>query len=249
MVVSAIILSHDNQNSIARTLASVSWCDEVIVIDDYSADNTIEIAKKYKAKVHQRHLNDDFAAQRNFGLEKAAGEWVLFVDSDEVVSAGLAKEIQEAEEIDCAGFYIKRRDWLFGKQLRHGETQRVRLMRLAKRNAGKWERTVHEVWNVSGTTGELSNPLDHFPHPDVAQFINEINHYSTLNAAYLFSKHIRVSWWHIILYPKAKFFMDYIWYLGFLDGTAGAVVALMMSFHSFLTRAKLWLLWHKHGKI
>lgn len=248
-MVSAIILSRNNQNSIGRTLESLAWCGETIVIDDFSTDRTTEIAKKFKAAVYKRHLDGDFAAQRNFGMTKARGEWIFYVDSDEVVSADLAQEIQKSIIIDCAGFYIKRQDWLFGKRLGYGETGKVRLLRLAKRNTGKWERTVHEVWNVGGTTGELSCPLDHFPHQDVAQFISDIDHYSTLNARYLYSKNIHVPWWHIVVYPKAKFFTDYIWYLGFLDGTAGAVVALMMSFHSFLTRAKLWLLWNKHEKI
>ena len=245
-MISAIVLSHNDEDSIARTLKSLIWCDEVIVIDDFSADTTVEIARKYNAKVYQRHLNDDFAAQRNFGLEKAAGEWVLFVDSDEVVSEALAKEIQEAVKSDIIGFYLKRQDWLFGKALKHGETGRVRLLRLAKRNAGTWGRSVHETWNVKGDIGELDRPLDHFPHQDVAQFIEEINRYSSINARYLYSKNVHVQWWHILAYPKLKFFKDYFWYLGFLDGTAGAVVALAMSFHSFLTRAKLWLLWHKH---
>lgn len=244
-MISAIILSRNDQDSIGRTLASLTWCGELIVVDDFSTDKTPDIVKQYNAVLCQRHMDGDFSSQRNFGLTKATGEWILFVDSDETVSADLAEEIQKVSEIDCSGFYIKRQDWLFGKQLRHGETGRVRLLRLAKKNAGKWKRPVHEVWNVSGTTGELSHPLDHFPHQDVAQFINEINLYSTLNARYLHSKNVHVPWWHLIVYPKVKFFMDYIWYLGFLDGTAGAVVALMMSFHSFLTRAKLYLLWHR----
>jgi glycosyltransferase involved in cell wall biosynthesis len=247
-VISAIVLSHNDEGSIARTIKSLTWCDETVVIDDFSTDKTVDISKKYKAIVYQRHLHDDFAAQRNFGLTKATGEWVLFVDSDEVVSEYLAKEIQKSLKIDCAGFYLKRRDWLFGKQLRHGETGRVRLLRLAKKNSGTWERTVHELWHVKGVIGELSRLLDHFPHPDVAQFIDEINRYSTINARYLYAQNVKVAWWHVIAYPCAKFFTDYIWYLGFLDGMAGAVVALMMSFHSFLTRAKLWLLWHKREK-
>jgi glycosyltransferase involved in cell wall biosynthesis len=243
-VISAIVLSHNNEDSIERTLRSVAWCGEIIVVDDFSADKTVYVAKKHNATVYQRHLSDDFAAQRNFGLMKAKGEWILFIDSDEVVSPDLAKEIQESLKIDCAGFYLKRRDWLFGRRLRHGETGRVRLLRLAKKDAGIWTRAVHEVWNVKGLIAELSHPIDHFPHPDVAQFIEEINTYSTINARYLFKKNVRVPAWHIIAYPCAKFFMDYVWYLGFLDGTAGAVVAIMMSFHSFLTRAKLRLLWH-----
>ncbi len=247
-MISAIILSHNNEDSIERTLRSLTWADEIILIDDFSTDDTISRAETFTTKIYRHHLRDDFAAQRNFGLTKAAGEWVVFVDSDEVVSVELAREIQEAIKIDCEGFYLKRLDWLFGTQLRHGETGRVKLLRLAKKNAGKWDRTVHEVWNISGMTGELSQPLCHFPHPDVAQFINDINHYSTLNARYLHSKNVPVFWWHIIAYPGAKFFIDYIWYLGFLDGTAGVVVACMMSFHSFLTRAKLWLLWHTREK-
>jgi glycosyltransferase involved in cell wall biosynthesis len=248
-MISAIILSHNDEDSIGRSLASLQWCNERIVIDDFSGDGTVNVAKKYKVTVYERHLGDDFASQRNFGVMKAKGEWVLFVDSDEVVSAALAKEIQESSEIDCAGFYVRRQDWLFGKPLRHGETARVRLLRLAKKNAGMWERTVHEVWRVRGITGEFNHPLDHFPHQDVAQFISDINRYSTLNARYLFDHGVTVPWWQILAYPKAKFFIDYFWYLGFLDGTAGAVMALMMSFHSFLTRAKLYLLWHSKTSI
>ncbi len=247
-MISAIVLSHNDEDSIGRTLTSLTWCGELIVIDDFSTDGTVSIAKNFHAKIYQHRLNDDFAAQRNFGLAKAAGEWILFMDSDEVVPTDLAKEIQKVLEIDCAGFYIKRTDYLFGKPLRHGETGRVRLLRLAKKNSGIWKRTVHEVWNVRGSIGELSHPLDHFPHQDVAQFITDINRYSTINARYLYSKNVHVSWWHIIAYPKVKFFMDYVLYLGFLDGTAGAVLALAMSFHSFLTRAKLWLLWHPKEK-
>lgn len=245
-MISAIVLSHDSEDSIGKTLASLVWCDERIIIDDSSTDKTREISAKHHAILYTHPLNDDFAAQRNFGLTKAKGDWILFIDSDEIVSAGLAREIQKSVEIDCAGFYIKRQDWLFGKKIRYGETSRVRLLRLAKKNAGSWTRSVHEVWDVKGVIGTLVAPLDHFPHPDVAQFISEINRYSTLNARFMYRENIHVPPWQIVAYPAAKFFVDYIWYCGFMDGTPGAVIALMMSMHSFLTRAKLWLLWHKH---
>jgi glycosyltransferase involved in cell wall biosynthesis len=242
-MITAIILTHNNETSIKKTLESLSWCDERIVIDDFSSDKTVSIAKSYKTKIYTRHLQDDFAAQRNFGLQKAKGEWVLFVDSDEVVSTKLQKEIVEAEKSQrFSGYYLKRHDYLFGKALLHGETGRVRLLRLAQKSKGIWIRPIHEVWNVKGSTGELQHPLYHFPHPDVAQFLTDINTYSTLNAKYLFDTHVRTSFVEIFLYPKAKFFVNYIWFGGFLDGTAGIVLALMMSFHSFLTRAKLYQL-------
>lgn len=134
---------------------------------------------------------------------------------------------------------------MWGRCLKHGETNRVRLLRLARKEAGVWRRPIHEVWQVSGKTGELKNPLLHYPHPNVAQFLEEINWYSSLNANYLFEHGVRINGGQIIAYPLAKFFLNYFWRLGCLDGTAGIVMALMMSFHSFLTRAKLWTLTHK----
>ena len=243
-MISAVILTHNDEKTIEKTLESVRFCDEVVVIDDDSKDKTVEIAKKFTSKIFTHEVKDDFAAQRNFGLSKAKGEWVFYIDSDEVVSDKLAKEIKKSIKIGD-GYYLKRNDFVFGRFLKHGETSRVRLLRLGRKGTGIWQRPVHETWNITGAVGTLSEPLLHFPHPNVAQFIEEINTYSTINAHFLFNQKIQCPWWHIIAYPKAKFFLNYFWYLGFMDGTAGAVSAIMMSMHSFLTRAKLYLLWHK----
>ncbi len=246
-MITVVVLTHNDEKILARCLESLRWCDEMIAIDDESMDGTVGVAKRFGAKVFTRKLNGDFAAQRNFGLGKAKGEWVLFVDSDEVVSKELANDIKrvisEKRQV-ISGYFIKRKDYFLGKWLTHGETVNVKLLRLAKKDAGKWNRPVHEVWDVQGPIGELTYPLLHYPHPNVAQFLDEMNRYSTLNASYLYKQGIRAFWWDIIAYPAAKFFVNYIWRLGFLDGTAGAIMALMMSFHSFLTRAKLWKLSH-----
>lgn len=251
-MISAVVLSHNDEGQIARCVDSLAWCDEVVVVDDYSTDTTTEIAKKMGVRIYKRHLDNDFSSQRNFGLSKAKGEWVLFVDSDEIVSKELAYEIKNATGSPIGlgmtsylGYYVRRKDYLFGRWLKHGETSKVRLLRLAKKDAGQWIRPVHEVWNIQGNTGELFTPLEHFPHQNVAQFLDEINRYSTLNARYLFSQKVRVSWWHVVGYPVTKFFLNYFLYLGFLDGTSGTVIAIFMSFHSFLTRAKLWQLWDR----
>lgn len=260
-MISAIVLTHNDEDVLERCIKSIQWCDEVIIIDDESTDGTIGIAKKYGAKVFVRKLNDDFAAQRNFGLAKAKGEWVLFVDSDEVVTEDLFHEIQEVIskskiknkkskiqskdkkwENDCVGYSVRRNDFFLGCWLKHGETGRVKLLRLARKDAGTWAQPVHEVWEVNGAVGELATPLLHYPHQNVAQFLEEINRYSTMYARYLHSRGVKEPMWQIIGKPLAKFFVNYIWRLGFLDGTTGMVVALMMSFHSFLVRAKLWQL-------
>lgn len=250
-MISAVILTHNNEESLSRTLASLRWCNELVVIDDYSCDKTVEIGKRFSAKVFQRHLNGDFAGQRNFGLAKARGEWVLFVDSDEVITKELAQEIKKAisskpEVIN--GYYFRRKDYFLGRWLNYGETRRVRLLRLAKKKAGAWQRPVHEVWQVKGKVGQFNYPLLHYPHPNVAQFIEETNYYSTINAQHLYAQGIWVSWWQLPAYPAAKLWLNYFWRLGFLDGAAGAITALIMSFHSFLTRAKLFLLWQGQNR-
>jgi glycosyltransferase involved in cell wall biosynthesis len=244
-MISAVILTHNSENTLLQTLKSCSFCDERIVIDDGSTDGSVALAKKSGAKVFTNTLDGNFAAQRNFGLSKATHDWVLFIDSDEVVSKALADEIKRmTETADVAGFYLKRDDVLWGRVLKHGETGNVRLLRLAKKASGVWIHPVHEVWELNGMTGTLTNPLLHYPHPNVAQFLDAINRYSTLQAQYLFAKKIREPWWYVAVYPPAKFFVNYVWHLGFLDGTPGAIVAIMMSFHSFLVRAKLWHLYH-----
>lgn len=243
MGISAVILTHNNEDTLKAALTSVAFCDEILIIDDHSTDKTLAIAAKSGAVVHTRALNGDFAAQRNFGLSLARGEWVLFIDSDEEVSKELAREIQEVEQkVDVSGFYLKRQDILWGKPLYHGETQKVRLLRLARKGKGVWKRPVHEVWNITGVVGTLEHPLIHTPHPNVAHFLDDINTYSTINAAHFFGEGTRVSGWQMVAYPVGKFFQNYILRQGYMDGMPGIIVSLMMSFHSFLTRAKLWQL-------
>jgi glycosyltransferase involved in cell wall biosynthesis len=248
-MISAIILTKNEEKNIEACLDSVSWCDEKIVIDDRSVDKTVELAKKKGAKIFTRSMYNNFSDQRNYGLEKAKGDWILFVDADERVSSALWYEIMQhtSESIeDLTGFYIKRQDTMWGKVLKHGETGNITLLRLAKKSTEKWEGRVHEKWNVRGKTEVLKNHLDHFPHQTVAEFLREINFYTDLRAEELFEKKATSNWAAIISYPKGKFFVNYILKAGFLDGLEGFVFALMMSLHSFLVRGKLWLLWQKN---
>jgi glycosyltransferase involved in cell wall biosynthesis len=245
-MISAIVLSHNDEKTISRTLSSLAWCDELIVIDDCSHDKTIEIVKQYKTLVYTKELSGDFARQRNFGISKAKGDWIFFVDSDEVVSEKLQKEIRQAvTHTDVSGYMVMRLDTLFGKTLKHGETGNNRFLRLAKKGCGEWKRSVHETWDIQGIVKTLKEPLYHFPHPDVAQFLDEINTYSTLHAKVLYEKGVHAKNWQIVIYPCSKFILNYILRLGFLDGMAGMIVAMMMSFHSFLARSKLYLLLKK----
>ena len=135
---------------------------------------------------------------------------------------------------------------MWGKALKHGEAGHMKLLRLARKNTGKWKGKVHEAWMVKGKIGELKNFIMHYPHNSIKEFLAEVDTYTAIRAEELYSKNVQVRWWDVILYPNMKFVRNYILQLGYLDGTAGFVHATMMSFHSFLVRGKLWLLWKRN---
>lgn len=248
MKISAVVLTKNEELNIADCLDSLSFCDEIIVVDDNSEDRTVEIAQSLGEKVFNHTLDNNFSAQRNFAIEKASGEWVLFVDADERVSRLLKREIEKVvSDVSSkySGFFIKRVDFLFGKQLKYGETGNIKFLRLGKKDRGGWEGEVHEEWEVKGEIGILENPLIHYPHQTISEFLRDINFYTDIRSMQLYKKGVKVNFLSIILYPKVKFLLNFFLKRGFLDGLPGFVFALMMSFHSFLVRAKLWMLWQK----
>jgi glycosyltransferase involved in cell wall biosynthesis len=244
-MISAVVLTKNEEKNIIDCIESLSFCDEVVIIDDFSDDLTVEIAKKAGATVYHKKLESNFSKQRNFGLEKAKGEWVLFLDADERISNDLKHEIiyKTAKEKTIDGFFIPRFDFMNGKMLEHGETAHISLLRLAKKGKGMWQGKVHETWEIPSKTAVLDSALLHYPHPTINDFLREINFYSDLRAKELFEKGVTIHWYDLIIYPKAKFIQNYIFRAGFKDGTEGMIMALMMSFYSFLVRGKLWQLW------
>jgi glycosyltransferase involved in cell wall biosynthesis len=249
-MISVVILTRNEEQNIQKCLESVKWCDEIIIIDDASSDNTIEIAKKYKVAIYRNPLNGNFSAQRNFGLTKTKNDWILFVDSDEVVSDALAYEISNAIGLrgqnlkNFNGFCIRREDFMWGKRLKHGESN-IKILRLGRKGAGSWRGMAHEIWDIKEPVGTLFNPMLHFPHKNLVEFLREINFYTDIRARELKEKKSKVSFWSILIYPLGKFMIDYIFKKGFMDGIHGLVFAIAMSFHSLLVRGKLWLINNK----
>ena len=256
MKLSAVVLTKNEEKNIERCLKSIDFCDEIIVVDDYSTDNTLEkirnpkseIQNKSKIQIFQRKLNNDFASQRNFGLNKASNDWVLFIDADEEISEELKKEIVSlfhGSIVEENVFYLRRRDFFWGKELKYGEVRQVSqigLIRLILKNSGKWIGTVHEVFHTANRVGQINGFLNHYPHPTLKEFINDINYYSTIRAEELFAHDVKTNIFQIVLFPFGKFTYNYFLKFGFLDGPAGFTYAFMMSFHSFLVRAKLYQL-------
>lgn len=242
---SVVILTKNEEKNILDCLESIKNVDEIVVVDDNSEDRTIELIRNFSKdiSIYSKNLDGDFSAQRNFGLDKTKNNWIMFLDADERLSEKLGEEINsQITKNSFDGFYIKRTDVIWGKRLQYGETGNIKLLRLAKKSFGKWSGKVHEAWDIKGKIGTLESELIHYPHQTVSEFLHEINAYSSIRAQFLYEKGVKPSLVDIVLYPKAKFFLNYVLMLGFLDGVEGLIFTIMMSFHSFLVRAKLFLL-------
>lgn len=266
MKISAVVLTKNEEKNIERCLRSISFCDEIIIIDDYSIDNTLKKIQNLKSKIliFQRKLNNDFAQQRNFGLSKVSNDWILFVDADEEVSEELRNGINSLDPHlpgyrtvpglhgnDTSAYFLRRRDYFWNQEMKFGEVKKVReqgIVRLVKKNSGKWMGRVHEefkIKNLELRIGKLNGFINHYPHQTLKEFINDINNYSSTRAEELFNRGIRTNVLEIIFFPFGKFIYNYFLNIGFLDGPAGFTYAFMMSFHSFLVRAKLYQLTRK----
>lgn len=246
-MISAVILTKNEERSIEKCLESLGFCEEIVIIDDFSSDRTLDISKKFNVKFYQSKLKS-FSEQRNLGLLKAKNKWVLFIDADELVSKKLREEIEKTVTHDkFDGYFIKRNDKFLGHDMKYGDLGNVWLMRLVKKEKSKWVNDVHEVCLVDGTTSRLNNYLLHTSHENLSEFIDKINKYSSLRAEELHRYNISASFISILLFPIGKFLYLFIIKFGFLDGIFGLIHALFMSMYSFLVRGKLYQL-NKNGK-
>ena len=235
-MISSVILTKNEASNIASAIDSASFSNEVIVVDDYSTEATAEIARKLGAKIFKRRLAGDFASQRNFGLSKAKGDWVFFLDADETVTPRLRREIIKSTNLKIfkySGYWIRRKNLFLGKVV--GEDK---VLRLAKKDAGRWERIVHEEWKVKGRVGTLKGYLVHDTAVSLREAISKTNYYSSLHATANIEEGKRSSLFRIIFFPAGKLLENLAYGKGF-------TFALLHSLHSFLAWSKQWLLQQK----
>ena len=237
--ITAILLHKNANETLKKAVESVRWCEEILILDDRSTVVPHDIAQQYQAKLISRTLNS-FADQRNFALQQATQPWVLYLDADEMVSHALRVEILNAITQSRDAFLIPRQDTFMGKVLHFGETSSVTFLRLAKKEAGQWSRVVHERWDVQGRIGVLHAPLLHTPHASLSTFIDKINRYTDLEVIERKKQHKNFSCFELLVYPKLKFFYNYVVRLGFFDGFPGFCMAYMMSIHSCVIRIKMY---------
>lgn len=253
--ITGIILTKNEEKNIEKAILSLAFCDEIIVVDDGSTDKTVEKCQmtnrksqiNSKIQILKHESSSNFSAQRNWAMEQVSNEWVLFLDADEEILSEQADEIKsKVKEGEHDVYFLKRRDYFWSHELKYGETLKLRnngLVRLMKKGSGTWRGKVHEEFipdrSLVHRVGVLGGYINHYPHPTLKEFISDINKYSDIRARELYDLHVKAGAFEMIAYPLCKFLLNYVFYLGFLDGPPGFVYSFLMSFHSFLVRSKL----------
>ncbi|WP_445749120.1 glycosyltransferase family 2 protein [Polaribacter sp.] len=241
--ITAIIPTLNEEIHIAEAIKSVSFADEIIVIDSFSTDKTLEIAATYNVKIIKREF-DDFSSQKNYAISQASNPWIYILDADERVTPQVEKEILEAVQNpqDYVGFYVRRRFYFAGEVIKYCGWQRDKVIRLFLKEKCKYQGVVHETIISDGKFGFFKNKIEHYSYKNYDHFIAKLNHYATLRAKDLNLKEEKVNLYHLLIKPPIRFFIHYIIRLGFLDGYLGFFLAKTQAYAVYTRYVKLWLL-------
>lgn len=237
---SAVIITLNAAHQLEACLQSIRFVDEIVVIDSGSNDNTVELAKRYNARViHQDWLG--FGKQKQFAVAQASHDWVLSIDSDERVSNKLQLSInQNLQQPTAQVFKMPRSNKFMGRFLKHGEGYPDWSPRLFNRKFANWsDDKVHEKVLTSEAIAILSGDLLHESGEDIAIYLQKQNRYTSLQAEQLFNSGKRIGIGKLLFSPFFRFIRFYVFRLGFLDGSPGLVHILIGCFNSFCKYAKL----------
>ncbi|PWG05431.1 glycosyltransferase family 2 protein [Polaribacter aquimarinus] len=241
--ITAIIPTLNEEIHIADAIESVSFADEIIVIDSHSTDKTVSIAEKYQVKIIKREF-DDFSSQKNYAIDQAKYDWIYVLDADERVTSEVKKEILEVVKNpkDFVGFYVRRTFYFCGKRLYYGGCQRDKVVRLFLKEFCKYNGSpVHETIETKGKLGFFKHKIEHFSYKDYDHYMSKMNHYGTLRGKQYHEVGKKVNLFHILVKPPARFFIHYFIRLGFLDGFPGYIFAKTQAYGVYVRYIKLWL--------
>jgi (heptosyl)LPS beta-1,4-glucosyltransferase len=263
--VSAVIITRNEEKILAQCLDSLGWAGEIIVVDSGSSDRTLEIAEEYGAKIYKRKW-PGYAGQKNYGISKAKGEWILSIDADEIITGELRGEIEGIvgnsergtrksesktqidnrqpttvnRNSDVTGYYIPRRTFFYGSELRFGDVYPDSQLRLFKKGRGSYVKTeLHERIKITGKTGVLKNPMLHYSKADVQAHVRAMNDYTGLELRRAVRIGYRPTGYSVFLKPAFNFIKYYFFKLGFLDGTAGFIYQAVTEQYYFVKEVKI----------
>ncbi|MEO9572007.1 MAG: glycosyltransferase family 2 protein [Polaribacter sp.] len=244
--ITAIIPTLNEEIHIADAIKSVSFADEIIIIDSFSTDKTLEIAEKQTVKIIKRKF-DDFSSQKNFAIDQAKHPWIYILDADERVTPGVRKEILQSvkDPKDFVGFFVRRSFYFVGKKVNYSGFQRDKVIRLFLKESCSYTGLVHETIKTKGKLGFFKNKIDHFSYRNYDHYISKMNHYAAIRAKELHEQGKKVNLFHVLIKPPVRFFIHYIVRLGFLDGFTGFLVAKTQAYGVLTRYIKLWSLNNK----
>jgi len=242
MKISAVIITFNEEDRLPDALASLQGiADEIVVVDSYSTDRTLAIARAAQARIWQNRF-EDYGQQKNFAMGKAAHEWILNLDADERVSPELARAIgglkEQAAPPGAAAFAIKRKTFYVGRWIRHSGWYPDRKIRLFRKSAATWQGRIHERLLVSGDVARLGGDILHFTYRDIGDHVRRLDRYADFQAEEIVRQDKKLLLPRLLILPPVTFLRHYLWKLGLLDGFPGLVIAMVSSWGTALKYLK-----------
>ena len=249
MRISATVITLDEERHLADALESLSWADEIVVVDSGSTDRTVEIARRYTDRVVETEW-PGYAAQKNRAAREASHDWIFSLDADERVTPELRASIERVRDRgpSADGYRVARRAWYVDRWVRHGGWYPDWQTRLYDRRKASFEgEFVHESVRVAGDVAALSGDLLHYTVESLSDHHRRLDRYTTLAAEALASRGRRFSASRAIVEPPLTFVRTYLLKQGFRDGAAGLAIAGFAAYYVFLRQVKLWEIARRSG--
>ena len=246
--ITAIIPTFNEESHIEEAIKSVLWADEIIVVDSFSRDKTLEIARKFPVTILE-HEYIHSAAQKNWTIPQAKHPWIFLLDADERCTEELKYEIQMLVKSNppCVAYWIYRLNHFMGKKINYSGWQSDRVIRLFKRDDCRYQNLhVHAEIECQGKVGVLDNKLIHYTYKDLTTYLKKADRYTTWGAKDRFQKFQKqgrkIGMAYIFFRPLGRFVRHYFWRLGFLDGIHGLAVSMLAATNVFIRALKIWRL-------
>jgi len=246
--ITAIIPTYNEEKRVEKALQSVQFADEIIVVDSFSSDDTIEIANKYATKVIQ-HEYVNPSAQKNWIIPQAKHNWIILLDADEWITSELKNEIISMYNSGFTkdAYWIHRSNFFMGKRIKYSGWQNDRVIRLFNKSCKYNNKQVHEeIVTNDKNIGHLKYKLDHNTYTSIDNYVIKLNRYAQWQAEDYNLKMGKVTPLHLLAKPAFRFFIHYIVKLGILDGVPGLTISLLQAYAVGMRYVKLWLLRRNH---
>jgi len=240
--ISVLLPTYNCAPIVRRTLEAVRWADEILVVDSYSTDGTLDVCREFGARILQ-HEYINSAKQKNWAACQCKYEWILQVDADEVLEPGLCYEIYQAIQTASPNvhlFRIPRKNHMLGQWLRYGGNFPDYQTRLFRRGKARWnEREVHAHMEVAGEVPALHHCLLHNNMPHISKELRNLDRYTRYEADEMRKQGRRFHWHYLVVRPWLIFFHRYFWLQGFRDGWRGFFYSVYLAFYVFVYMAKV----------